>query len=60
MEIIIIISWSIQTTRNDWIFKDIDPIVDNCRRKFILEVSFLFHRAKLELVAAMEVWVQNL
>jgi predicted Co/Zn/Cd cation transporter (cation efflux family) len=27
MEIIILMAWSIQTTRNDWVFNEIDPMV---------------------------------
>lgn len=60
MEIIILMSWSIWTTRNDWIFKDLDPTVENCKRRFILEMSLLSHMAKPELVAALETWLQTL
>ena len=60
MEIIILMSWSIWTTRNDWIFNDIDPTVDSCKRKFISKLSLLSNRAKPDLVTAMEVWSQLL
>lgn len=31
MEVIILMSWSIWTTRNDWIFNNQDPLVANCK-----------------------------
>jgi hypothetical protein len=34
MEIIIIMASSIWLTRNDWIFNNVDPSVEDCRRKF--------------------------
>ena len=36
-EIIILMTWSIWTTRNDWILNEIDPSVASCQRKFISE-----------------------
>ncbi|RLM97793.1 ML domain protein isoform X2 [Panicum miliaceum] len=60
MEIIILMAWSIWTTRNDWIFKEIDPIVDSCKRHFMAEMFLLSHRTKPELAAAVETWLQSL
>jgi hypothetical protein len=39
MEIIILISWSIWTTRNDFIFKRINPNLYRYRRKFKEELA---------------------
>jgi hypothetical protein len=41
MDIIILMAWSIWLTGNDWILSNIDPSVDNCKRKFKKE----FHSA---------------
>jgi hypothetical protein len=35
MEVIILMSWCIWTTRNEWIFRNIDPTVESCGAKFI-------------------------
>jgi hypothetical protein len=35
MEVIILMTWAIWHTRNGWIFKNEDPPVDACKRKFI-------------------------
>lgn len=39
MEIIILLSWNIWTARNDWIFKNIDPLVENCKRNIVNELA---------------------
>ncbi|KAG2577726.1 hypothetical protein PVAP13_6NG222600 [Panicum virgatum] len=46
MEIIILMAWIIWVMRNDWIFKDIDPSVDICKRHFMSEMTLLNHRLK--------------
>jgi hypothetical protein len=57
MEIIILMTWAIWTTRNAWIFNNIDPLVQDCKRKFLSEFSLLLHRVKPDLVNPMEVWL---
>jgi hypothetical protein len=57
MEIIILMTWAIWTTRNAWIFSNIDPLVQDCKRKFLSEFSLLLHRVKPEMVNPMEVWL---
>ena len=57
MEVIILMVWSIWTTRNDWIFNNIDPTVQNCKRKFILEMSLLTHSTKPEISVAIDSWL---
>jgi hypothetical protein len=57
MEIIIIMAWSIWLTRNDWIFKNVDPTVESCRRKFKEEFKLLLIRAKPGLLMAMSEWI---
>ncbi|TVT96950.1 hypothetical protein EJB05_57834, partial [Eragrostis curvula] len=39
MDIIIMMSWSIWVSRNEWIFRNIDPTVQNCRRNFFKEMD---------------------
>lgn len=60
MEIMILMAWSIWTVRNDWLFKGIDPTVQQCKRKFISEFSTLLHRARPTMVPNMTVWMQSL
>lgn len=45
MEIIIIMTWSIWTTRNEWICSNEDPTVDKCKAN-IKEFTLLLRRAK--------------
>jgi hypothetical protein len=54
MEIIILMAWSIWTTRNDWIFNNIDPSVENCKQKFISEFSLMMH--KFGLIKLLDCW----
>lgn len=60
MEIIIIMSWSIWTTRNDWMFREVDPTMQNCKRKFVEDFSLLKYRMKDDHLQAMETWLQNI
>lgn len=46
MDIIILMAWSIWLTRNDRIFSNIDPSVDNCKRKFKKEFHSAAARSK--------------
>jgi hypothetical protein len=60
MEIIILMEWSIWTTRNDWIFNEMDPSVQRCRDKFIRGFSLLLLRAKPTSIPALESWLASL
>jgi hypothetical protein len=57
MEIIILMSWSIWSARNEWMFDNIDPQVQDCKRKFLAEFSLLRHRVSPDKWTAMEVWM---
>jgi hypothetical protein len=59
MEVSILMAWSIWSTRNAWIFNDIDPSVEGCRGKFIKEFSLLLLRAKPS-IPALESWLASL
>lgn len=54
MEIIVLMSWSIWTTRNIYMFNDIDPQVQVWKRKFLSEFSLLLHMVRPDEVLAME------
>jgi hypothetical protein len=59
MEIIILLAWSIWQTRNSWIFNNIDPSVQCCRRIFKKEFSLVLLKAKPSLLLAMDAWIQD-
>jgi hypothetical protein len=46
MELIILMTWAIWSSRNDWIFNSKDPSVETCKMKFISEFKLLLLRAK--------------
>lgn len=58
MDIIILISWAIWTTRNDFIFKHIPPNLYNCRRRFKEEVKWFTYTAKRKELTGLMDWVQ--
>jgi hypothetical protein len=60
MEIIILMSWSIWTTRNDWLFNGKDPTVEDCLSKFRREFLLLLHRVQQNTLMAMEDWIHVL
>jgi hypothetical protein len=57
IEVIILMTWSVWTTSNDWMFNNIDPQVQNCKRRFLSEFSLLLHRVRPDKISAMEVWM---
>ncbi|KAG2576649.1 hypothetical protein PVAP13_6NG056066 [Panicum virgatum] len=56
LEIIILMVWSIWTTRNDWVFNNIHPTVQDCKRRFCNEFNLLLHRVKPPKLDEMKVW----
>ena len=60
MEIIILMSQSIWVTRNNCIFKNLDPSVDGFKRAFIAEMFLLLHRVKREMTTHINTWLQSL
>jgi hypothetical protein len=60
MEIIILMSWCIWTTRKDWFFNNIDPTVEGCRSKFVREFRILLHRAKKRYFPGIEQWLDGI
>lgn len=60
MKIVILMTWSIWTVGNDWIFNDTDPTVDICKRNFVKEMNLLLHRVKPEIGSMMNTWLHLL
>ncbi|TVU13198.1 hypothetical protein EJB05_40731, partial [Eragrostis curvula] len=60
MEIIILMAWSIWTTRNDWIFNGKDPTIQACKDKFKREFALVIHRAKARYLPQIKEWLQAL
>jgi len=59
MEIIILGCWVIWMTHNDFIFRQIDPSVQNCRAHFKKELALAVHRAKNSIVDILKEWIDN-
>jgi hypothetical protein len=59
MEIIMLISWSLWTIRNDFIFKGITPSLYRCKYKFKEEMALLVHKAKRKSYVGLKAWVTN-
>ncbi|XP_062218298.1 uncharacterized protein LOC133918434 isoform X1 [Phragmites australis] len=60
MKIIVLMSWSIWTVRNDWIFNDVGPTVTACRAKYILEFAMVIHRANLSYFPQIKEWLDSI
>lgn len=60
MEIIILMTWSIWKTRNDWIFNGIDPSVQECRRRLQTELTLLLLRARPDHLPGLNNLMQSL
>jgi hypothetical protein len=46
MEIIILMTWSIWKSRNEWLFENKDPSVHHCKNEFSKELRTVVHRAR--------------
>jgi hypothetical protein len=60
MEVIILMTWAIWSSRNDWIFNSKDPSVKTCKMKFISEFKLLLLRAKKKNFPVIEQWLDDL
>jgi hypothetical protein len=59
MEIIMLVTWAIWITHNDFIFKAAPPSVYRCRKKFKDELALLVHKAKRKLYHGIVSWMEN-
>ena len=60
MEVIILMAWSIWKCRNDWIFENIPPTVQNCRAFFKQEMLLVIHRARSRFKDVILQWLDQL
>jgi hypothetical protein len=60
MESILLMCWAIWNTRNDLIFKGVQPNLEECHRRFLKECSLLRLRVKPSLEQRFLSWIQNL
>nr|TKW09450.1 hypothetical protein SEVIR_6G095300v2 [Setaria viridis] len=61
MEVIILMTWSIWTTRNDWTFNNLDPSIAGTRSKFLSELSLVAsHRMNSLLSQTCFDWILSL
>jgi hypothetical protein len=59
MELIMLITLAIWTTRNDFIFKNTPPSLYRCQRKFKEEVLLLLYKAPRKSYAGLKSWVER-
>jgi hypothetical protein len=61
MEVIILMTWAIWNTKNDCIFKNEDPTMGACKRKFIKDFKLLLYRAKKKkYFPTIEQWLEDI
>ena len=60
MVAIILMSWSIWKIRNNLIFKNIRPQLQNCKANFFKELKLVLFRIKPSLLTSFELWLHNL
>lgn len=58
MEIIILMSWSIWTTRNNFIFEGRQPSISSCLERFQSVLTLLLHRVKEDTKQAILQWME--
>jgi hypothetical protein len=57
MEIIILMTWSIWKSRNEWLFSNKDPSVLRCTQEFSRELRLIIHRARGEFDTSILNWL---
>lgn len=58
MVAIILLCWSIWAARNDWIFKGLQPDVQDSKRNFFRELRLVLLRVKPSALSRFESWLQ--
>lgn len=59
MEVINLFSWSIWTTRNNFIFNGIQPSTENMKASFIHEFAMVIHMAKQKYFSDTKIWLES-
>jgi hypothetical protein len=57
MEIIILMTWSIWKSRNEWLFSNKDPSVHRCTQEFSKELRLIMHRARGKFDTSIPNWL---
>jgi hypothetical protein len=57
MEIIILMTWSIWKSRNEWLFSNKDPSVHRCTQEFSKELRLIIHRARGNFDTSIPNWL---
>jgi hypothetical protein len=58
LETIILLTWCIWKSRNNWVFNEIPPTVEGCRDMFKTEMNLLCHRVKPVIGDKIKTWIQ--
>jgi hypothetical protein len=57
MEVIILMTWSIWKSRNEWLFENKDPSVHHCTHEFSKELRLVIHRARGKYDISIPSWL---
>jgi hypothetical protein len=57
MEVIILMTWSIWKSRNEWLFENKDPSVHHCTYEFSKELRLVIHRARGKYDISIPSWL---
>jgi hypothetical protein len=60
LEIIVLMGWSIWKCRNGWIFDNIPPTVEGCRKILVDELKLLIFRLKSHIAENLVIWMQTM
>lgn len=60
MEVITLMCWAIWKSRNDFIFRQINPLVQNAKENFRREFELMLLRAKKSYSPQINQWIANL
>jgi hypothetical protein len=57
MEVIILVTWSIWKSRNEWLFTNKDSSVHHCTQEFCKELRLIIHRARGNFDTSIPNWL---
>lgn len=57
MDVIILMCWAIWMVRNDLIFRELQPSMQDCKQHFEKEFALAMLRAKRDLPELMDIWI---
>jgi len=60
MMVAILMTWTIWTVRNDYIFRNVQPNLQTAKEFFRKELTLLSLRAKTKVSVTFDLWIQNL